>query len=178
MPWHWAEEIAVRTPNVVVTSLGPLMEATCAVYEGEDLVDGSDAMQVINLKGDALARTHMARICAHVVHADQGSLSADSPGGKHFWRMLVLLISQDESDMVRFAALNALSGNVVSSADGVLGPTTLGKSRDPLAGATATSKVMADACVASREGGARQCRGNERIEVHRSRGASHSAGAE
>ena len=125
-----AEEIAVRTPNVVVTSLGPLMEATCAVYEGEDLVDGSDAMQVINLKGDALARTHMARICAHVVHADQGSLSADSPGGKHFWRMLVLLISQDESDMVRFAALNALSGNVVSSADGVLGPTTLGKSRD------------------------------------------------
>jgi len=125
-----AEEIAVRTPNVVVTSLGPLMEATCAVYEGKGLADGSDAAQVINLKVDALARTHMARICAHVVHADQGSLSADSPAGKHFWRMLVLLISQDESDMVRFAALNALSGNVVSSTDGVLGPTTLGKSRD------------------------------------------------
>ncbi len=125
-----AEEIAMRTPNVVVTSLGPLMEATCAVCEGKELADGSDAMQVINLKGDALARTHMARICAHVVHADQGSLSADSPAGKHFWRMLVLLISQDDSDMVRFAALNALSGNVVSSTDGVLGPTTLGKSRD------------------------------------------------
>lgn len=129
-----AEEIAVRSPNVVVASLGPLMEATCVAYEGKEVSTvgdkEGDAPQVINLKRDALARTHMARLCAHVIHADQGSLSADSQSGMLFWRMLVLLIAQDESDMVRFAALNALSGNVVSVTDCVLGPTTLGKSRD------------------------------------------------
>ena len=131
-----AEEIALRSPNVVVSSLGPMMEATCAAYEGKEVrggsedKDGAETVQVINLKGDALARTHMARICAYVIHADQGSLSAESQAGMHFWKMLVLLISQDESDMVRFAALNALGGNIVSSADGALGPTTLGKSRD------------------------------------------------
>jgi len=136
-----AEEIAVRSPNVVVASLGSLMEATCAAYEGKEVAslpaDGSggdkadrETPQVINLKRDALARAHMARLCAHVVHADQGSLSADSQAGMHFWRMLVLLIARDESDMVRFAALNALSGNVVAGSDCVLGPTTLKKGKD------------------------------------------------
>jgi hypothetical protein len=82
----------------------------------------------VNLK-DQFARAHLARICARIIHSDQGSLDI-SRNGAPFGEMLRLLISRDPSDTVRFAALSALTGSIVSPNEHTLGPHSLGNSRD------------------------------------------------
>ena len=124
-----AEEISVKSPTVVQKELGPLMELTIKVYAEEGPGKCFPPACGITLV-DTLARTHLARICAYLVNSDQGSLDPTSQSGKPFWDMLTLMISRDPSDTVRFVALQALAGGVVSQSESVLGPTSLGKGRD------------------------------------------------
>ncbi|KAI8103471.1 hypothetical protein M9435_004809 [Picochlorum sp. BPE23] len=124
-----AEEISVKSPTVVQKELGPLMDSTIKVY-GEEGPGKCIAPACGITLVDTLSRTHMARICAYLVNSDQGSLDPTSQGGKQFWDMLTLMISRDPSDTVRFVALQALTGGVVSQSESVLGPTSLGKGRD------------------------------------------------
>ena len=124
-----AEEIALKSPNVVQKELGPFMESVISVYDEQGPSQCVPPGCLMNIS-DVFSRAHLARICAYLINSDQGSLDPSSQAGMLFWRMLTLLISRDESDLVRFAALNALSGHVVLPSETSLGSTSIGKSRD------------------------------------------------
>lgn len=107
-----AAELALKDPTLVISELsGPVTEAA-DMYEA----GGADAPRepgtAINLE-DNFARMYLARTCAHVLHSDQ-SAGDVSRGGAPFWRMLCMLATRDSSDLVRFAALEALTGAVVT----------------------------------------------------------------
>jgi len=123
-----AEEIALKDPGIVLQEIAPLMEPVISVYGATGPNDCVPPSCGMNLK-DQFARAHLARICARIIHSDQGSLDI-SRNGAPFGEMLRLFISRDPSDSVRFAALSALSGSIVSPNEHVLGPHSLGNSRD------------------------------------------------
>lgn len=129
-------EVAVKDPLLVVTELSsPLAKAMQGYdpYGGSSTVSSNSSSSStgtsastntptapttptttttqpspINLQ-DPWARSHLARACAAVVHSDQGSCDVGR-GGAPFWQALVTLATLDASDMVRFAALEALTG--------------------------------------------------------------------
>ena len=124
-----AEEISLKSPNMVKKELEGFMESVMQVYSEKGpgaCVPPECAMNI----SDVLARVHLARICAYLINSDQGSLDPTSEAGMAFWDLLMMLISKDDSDVVRFAALHALTGHVVSHSESVLGPTRMGKSRE------------------------------------------------
>lgn len=124
-----AEEIALKSPHVVRKELEGYIDSVMQVYSDKGpgaCVPPECGMNI----SDTLARVHLARMCAYLINSDQGSLDPTSQAGMPFWNLLQILISHDESDTVRFAALHALSGNVVSQSESVLGPTRMGKSRE------------------------------------------------
>lgn len=123
-----AEELSLKSPNLVIHEMLPMMESILTAYGASGPEACVPPTCQINLK-DQFSRAHLARICARIIYSDQGSVDISGNGGP-FWRMLCLIISRDPSDMVRFAALMALSGAVTSPAEAVLGPHSLGKSKD------------------------------------------------
>ncbi len=124
-----AEEIALKSPHVVKKELSGCIESVLQVYSEKGHSACVPPECGMNLS-DTLARVHLARTCAYLINSDQGSLDPTSEAGLPFWNLLMLLISKDDSDTVRFAALHALSGNVVSQSESILGPTRMGKSRE------------------------------------------------
>lgn len=124
-----AEEFTLKSPNVVKKELEGYIESVIHVYSEKGARLCVPPECPMNLS-DTLARVHLARICAYLINSDQGSLDPTSQSGMPFWKLLLMLISKDESDTVRFAALHALSGNVVSQSESVLGPTRMSKSKE------------------------------------------------
>ena len=123
-----AEEICLKNAVVVMQEFSSVLEPTLSVYQNAGPDGCSPPRCPINLT-DRFSRAHMARICARVVHSDHGSSDVSSRGGA-FWQMLCSLIARDPSDMVRFAALGALTGAVVTSNEQTLGPFSFGSGRD------------------------------------------------
>ncbi|KAG7671334.1 hypothetical protein KSW81_003472 [Nannochloris sp. 'desiccata'] len=105
-------ELALRDPVLVMHELSEPVSVAADLFEAV----GPAAPQLpgtgINLE-DPFARLHLARACAAVLHSDQGA-SDVSRGGGPFFNMLCMLAIRDQSDLVRFGALEALTGAIVA----------------------------------------------------------------
>jgi len=126
-----AAEVASRDPSRVVSELSRAVGEAADAYDAHGpipppLTSSSSSLSssstslsaaaqgIINIK-DTFARLHLARLCAAVIYSDQSSGDV-SRGGGPFWRMLVLLSTRDQSDMVRFGAMESLSGALFTPA--------------------------------------------------------------
>lgn len=113
-----AAEVAIRNPSQAVYELGTTVNDAAQHYE---TLTNDDTATLQHQKdvpsspitiSDPFARLHLARLCSAVVYSDQSAGDVSRDGGP-FWKMLVLLAIRDNSDLVRFGALNALSGSVL-----------------------------------------------------------------
>lgn len=124
-----AAEVAAKDPSRVVSELsrsvgeaadaydahGPILSTLSSSSSSASMSAGAAGQgMIINMK-DTFARLHLARLCAAVVYSDQSSGDV-SRGGASFWKMLVLLSTRDQSDMVRFGAMESLSGALFTPA--------------------------------------------------------------
>jgi len=105
-------ELALRDPVLVMRELSEPVSNAADLYETMGPAGPKLPGTGINLE-DPFARLHLARACAAVLHSDQGA-SDVSRGGGPFFNMLCMLAIRDQSDMVRFGALEALTGAVVA----------------------------------------------------------------
>ena len=105
-------ELALREPALVMHELSSPLTVAVDFYEAVGPAPSKIPGTGINLE-DSFARLHLARACAAVLHSDQGA-SDVARGGGPFWRMLCMLATRDPSDLVRFGALEALTGAVVA----------------------------------------------------------------
>lgn len=106
-----AAELALRDPSLVMHELSMPLAMAADLYEAAGPAPPKVPGTGINLE-DAFARLHLARACAAVLHSDQGASDVGRGGGP-FWSMLCMLGTRDPSDLVRFGALEALTGAVV-----------------------------------------------------------------
>jgi hypothetical protein len=125
-----AAEVASRDPSRVVSELSRAVGEAADAYDAHGPIPppltsssslssasaslSAAAQGIINMK-DTFARLHLARLCAAVIYSDQSSGDV-SRGGGPFWKMLVLLSTRDQSDMVRFGAMESLSGALFTPA--------------------------------------------------------------
>ena len=105
-------ELALRDPVLVMHELSEPVSNAAVLYEATGPSAPTLPGTGINLE-DPFARLHLARACAAVLHSDQGA-SDVSRGGGPFFNMLCMLAIRDQSDLVRFGALEALTGAVVA----------------------------------------------------------------
>eukprot|EP00887_Chlorella_sp_A99_P007321 scaffold2.g7321.t1 len=130
-------EVAYQDPTYVVRELYEAVAAAGQAYEeaGPGPARGGGG-EGVNLE-DAFARLHLARLCALVVHSDQaaGDVGRD---GAPFWNMLVLLATRDPADMVRFGAMEALTGSVASASAALAPASGAGGGRVPGGGAASS----------------------------------------
>ncbi len=105
-------ELALRDPALVMHELSEPVSVAADLYEAVGPSAPKPPGTGINLE-DPFARVHLARACAAVLHSDQGA-SDVSRGGGPFFNMLCMLAIRDQSDLVRFGALEALTGAVVA----------------------------------------------------------------
>ena len=124
-------ELALRDPSLVMTELSAPVSVAIDLYEAMGPAPPRTPGEGINLE-DAFSRVHLARACAAVLHSDQGS-SDVSRGGGPFWHMLCLLAIRDTSDVVRFGALEAMTGAVVT-------PSSASLTRSRASSSSATAK--------------------------------------
>jgi hypothetical protein len=111
-------ELALRDPALVMHELSEPVSVAADLYEAVGPSPPKPPGVGINLE-DPFARLHLARACAAVLHSDQG-VSDVSRGGGPFFNMLCMLAIRDQSDLVRFGALEALTGAIVAPSSTLL----------------------------------------------------------
>lgn len=114
-----AADLAYRDAGFVVREMSGLVAAAVKQYEASGAGPLQTPGESVNLE-DSWARLYLARTCALVVHSDQSSGDV-SRGGAPFWQMLHLLAIRDSVDLVRFGALEAMTGWVPWAGGAALG---------------------------------------------------------
>ncbi|DBA86816.1 TPA: hypothetical protein ACH3X2_005399 [Trebouxia sp. C0005] len=102
--------------------LAPLINSAVAQYEASGLLIGqskpaaADKLQTMTSKinlTDKWARIHLARLCSALVYAEWTSTQTFVSGlGAPMWRMLVMLATRDQDDLVTVEAIKALFGQL------------------------------------------------------------------
>ncbi|PSC76102.1 short-chain dehydrogenase [Micractinium conductrix] len=109
-------EVAFRDASYVVRELFEAVAEAAQQYEASGPGPLRVPGQGVNLEDD-FGRLYLARLCANVVQSDQSATDV-SRDGAPYWRMLCLLATRDPSDMVRFGAIEAMTGALAAFGPG------------------------------------------------------------
>lgn len=120
-------DVAYRDAGYVVREMYQAVADASQQYEASGPGPVATPGQGVNLE-DSFARLHLARLCAAVVHSDQSATDV-SRDGAPFWHMLCLLATRDPADLVRFGAIEAMTG-VAAAAGAALNSSKPGSSRE------------------------------------------------
>lgn len=121
-------DVAFRDAGYVVREMHQAAAEAAQQYEASGPGPIRVPGQGVNLE-DSFARLYLGRLCAYVVHSDQSATDVARDGAP-FWRMLCLLATRDPVDLVRFGAIEAMTGALASANASLSSSSKPGSARD------------------------------------------------